>query len=251
MSYYNYGAIGKEQHYKSLYDFTVKMATVRTIRIYGDKLMKKIDMNTWDRKEIYDFFSKVSHPFYMVSFVTDVTELKAFTMRHACSFYYALIFLCGKAMSRVENFRYICQGEDVYVIDERKPSFTDRKAGSELFHIVTVPLDEDILSFCQSAKEASRRQDSFIDITQESFQLAYFSCFPTLRLTALTNEFDVLAPDFSSDSIPRIAWGKYSEHNGRLELTISVEVNHRFIDGIHIEKFASCLERMIAELSER
>lgn len=213
--------------------------------------MKIIDMNTWDRKEIYDFFSRISHPFYMVSFVTDVTELKAFTKRHNCSFYYALIFLCVKAMSCVENFQYICQGNDVYLIDEREPSFTDRIAGSELFHIVSVPQSKDILSFCQSAKEASLRQDSFIDITKEGSQLAYFSCLPTLRLSALTNEFDIFAPDFPADSVPRIAWGKYSERCGRLELTISVEVNHRFIDGIHIEKFASCLERMIADLAER
>ena len=211
--------------------------------------MKKIDMDAWDRREIYDFFSKVSHPFYMVSFAMDVTELKAFTGRHGCSFYYALIFLCGKAMSRVENFQYVCQGNDVYLIEEREPSFTDRKAGSELFHIVSVPLGEDILSFCQSAREASRRQESFIDITKEGCHLAYFSCMPSLRLTALTNEFDILAPDFPSDSVPRIAWGRYSDNGGRLELTISMEVNHRFIDGIHVEKFAVCLEKMIADLA--
>ncbi len=141
----------------------------------------------------------------MVSFVLDVTELKAFTKRHGCSFYYALIFLCGKAMSSVENFRYICQGDDVYLIDERVPSFTDRKAGSELFHIVTLPLGESILTFCRAAGEAARKQECFLDTTQEGNQLAYFSCLPTLRLTALTNEFDTLSPYFPADSVPRIA----------------------------------------------
>lgn len=213
--------------------------------------MRKVDMSTWNRREIYNFFSGVSHPFYMVSFTADVTELKAFTKRHGCSFYYALIFLCGKAMSRVENFLYISQGDDVYVIDVREPSFTDRKAGSELFHIVTVPMGDDLIAFCQSAKETSEQQDCFINPAQEGQHLAYFSCFPTLRMTASTNEFDLLAPDFPSDSVPRIAWGKYTEHCGRLELTISMEVNHRFIDGVHIEKFAACLDRMIAELADQ
>ena len=213
--------------------------------------MKKIDLNTWERKEIYNFFSTVSQPFYMVSFITDVTELKAFTKRHNCSFYYALIFLCGKAMACVENFQYVCQGNDVYLLEEREPSFTDRRADSEVFHIVSVPLGNDILSFCQSAREASRQQESFIDVSKEGCHLAYFSCLPSLRLTALTNEFDLLAPGFASDSIPRIAWGKYTEQHGRLELTISMEVNHRFIDGIHIEKFSSCLDKMIADLAEQ
>ena len=213
--------------------------------------MRRIDRSTWNRKEIYDFFSQISDPFYMVSFTADVTELKAFTKRHDCSFYYALIYLCGKAMSRVENFQYVCQGDEVYVIEERIPSFTDRKAGSELFRIVNVPLGEDILGFCRAAREASEKQDFFIDLTQESCELAYFSCFPKLRLTALTNEFDLLAPGFASDSVPRIAWGRYEERNGRLELTISMEVNHRFIDGVHIEKFAEQLSSMIAALAEK
>ena len=65
------------------------------------------------------------------------------------------------------------------------------------------------------------------------------------------DEFDILAPDFSSDSVPRIAWGKYSEQHGRLELTVSMEVNHRFIDGIHIEKFSGFLEKMIADLADQ
>lgn len=212
--------------------------------------MKTIDMKTWDRKEIYDFFSNISDPFYMVSFVADVTELKAFTKRYDCSFYYSLIYLCCKAMSCVENFLYVVNDNQVYMIQQRQPSFTDRKKDSELFHIVYTEMCDDIISFCKSAKEANCSQDYFIDLTKEDNNLAYFSCLPTLRMTALSNEFDLLSSNHSLDSVPRFAWGKYEEHNGRLELTISMEVNHRFIDGIHIEKFAKKLSEMIEELAE-
>lgn len=213
--------------------------------------MRKIEMNTWDRREIYDFFSKVSNPFYMVSFIVDITELKTFTKRHNCSFYYSLIYLCSKALDGVENFLYTCRNGEVYLLDERVPSFTDRKSNSELFHIVSIPAHGDIIDFCQSAKEVSQNQECFIDMNQEGDNLAYFSCLPTLRLTAVTNEFDIMSPNFAEDSIPRISWGKYTENQGRLELTISMEVNHRFIDGIHIEKFAARLETLITDLARR
>lgn len=211
--------------------------------------MKKIDMNTWERKEIFDFFSNISNPFYMVSFIIDVTELKAFTKRHGCSFYYSLIYLCGKAMQGVENFCYTYENDSIYLIDERDPSFTDRKPGSELFHIVTIPAGENILDFCKAAAEASQNQKGFINPETEGANLAYYSCLPTLRMTALTNEFDVKNPQLATENIPRITWGKYTEQNGRLELTMSLEVNHRYIDGIHIEKFAANLERIISELA--
>lgn len=210
--------------------------------------MKIIDRRTWDRREIFDFFSGVSNPFYMASFLVDVTALKAFTKKNDCSFYYSLIYICCKAMEDVENFMYVCREGEVYLLDERMPSFTDRKPGSELFHIVTIPAHGSMLEFCKTAKETSIHQNSFIDMSQEGEGLAYFSCLPTLRLTAMTNEFDIHAPNFKDDSVPRISWGKYEERAGRLELTVSMEVNHRLIDGIHIEKFAARLEKLISSL---
>lgn len=213
-----------------------------------NKQTNKIDMKTWDRKQIYDFFSRISNPFYMTSFVIDVTKLKEFTKKYNCSFYYSLIYLCTKAMSCVENFLYVNKGKNVYLINERIPSFTDRKTGSELFHIVTLPLSKDILSYCKLAKQTSQQQDSFIDFSKEGSSLAYFSCMPTLQLTAVTNEFDIMSPNFASDSVPRISWGGYYKQQGKLKLNISLEVNHRFIDGIHIEKFNSYLQKMINDL---
>lgn len=210
--------------------------------------MRKIDKSTWDRKEIFDFFSNISDPFYMVSFVMDVTELKAYTKRMDCSFYYSLIYLCNKALSSIENFMYTCIDDDIYVLDDRMPSFTDRNKNSDLFKIITIPMYEDLREFVNRANEANKQQDSFIDMSLEANNLAYYSCLPTLRLTALSNEFDLMNPLLKDDNIPRICWGKYTENSGRLELTISLEVNHRFIDGVHIEKFASILEESIKEL---
>ena len=84
----------------------------------------------------------------------------------------------------------------------------------------------------------------FIDMSQEGDDLIFLSCLPWLDLTALTNErnFD---PD---DAIPRLAWGKYVRREGRLELGYSGEVNHRFIDGLHIGRFAERLQALIEAL---
>ena len=67
-------------------------------------------------------------------------------------------------------------------------------------------------------------------------------------MTALTNERDLAAPGASDDSVPHIAWGKYVKNGDRLELGVSVEVNHRLIDGVHIGKFAAELEHLIRSL---
>ena len=141
----------------------------------------------------------------------------------------------------MENFRYTMDNGRVALLDERIPSFCDLKPGSELFHIVTLPAGGDMTAFCAAAKEKSAAQTVFLDQSSEGSSLIYISCAPWIDFTSLTNERD-FDPD---DAIPRIAWGKYVEENGKKTLGMSLEVNHRFIDGYHIGKFAEELTKRI------
>lgn len=206
--------------------------------------MRKIDPNTWSRREIFDFFSKISNPFYSVTFNVDVTEVYAYAKRSGLSFYYALVYLVTKAVNSVEAFRYGIVDGELVLFDERSPSFTDLKKGSESFHIVTMPCEGNIAEFCQDAKHRSAEQTTFLSTDKESADLIYFSCLPWVELTALTNERD-FDPD---DAIPRISWGKFHERDGRKILGMSLELNHRFTDGVHIGKFADALQNLIEQL---
>lgn len=206
--------------------------------------MKKVDINTWKRKEIFEFFSSVAYPYYSVTFTLDVSRVYSFVKEHGLSFYYCMCWLCTQAINRVEAFGYLIKGGDIYRLDKRHPSFTDIKKGEELFYIVTMPIQDDVVAFCREAAERSGAQTCFINMSSETDELVYLSCTPALSITALTNEHD----SGKDDAIPRIAWGKYRDVNGRKELGLSVEVNHRFIDGYHIGKFAEELEKLISEL---
>ena len=206
--------------------------------------MKKINWADWPRKELFDFFSGMSQPFYSVTFGVDVTNLYRFAKENGLSFYYSLVCLCTRAVNRVEAFRYMVSGGDLYLLEERIPSFTDLKPGSERFHSVTMPCLGSIQAFCKAAREKSLAQTTFLDQASETDDLIYFSCLPWVELTALTNERD-FDPD---DAVPRIAWGKYTEESGRKKLHISLELNHRFTDGLHVGKFYEELSRMIDAL---
>ena len=210
--------------------------------------MKEINMDSWGRKEIFDFFSTVSNPFYMVTFRLDVTELYRYVKANGLSFYYSLIYLCTKALCSVPEFMYVIRGGMVTELDGRIPSFTDLRRGSDCFHIVTMPSEGTMHDFCRAAAERSAAQKGFIDYSSQSDGLIYFSCLPWVDMTALTNERDLAAPGARDDSVPHIAWGKYVKNGDRLELGVSVEVNHRLIDGVHIGKFAAELEHLIRSL---
>lgn len=206
--------------------------------------MEIVDLDHWPRKAQFDHFSSVSDPFYNITYTQDVTGLYRYVKSHGLSFYYALVYLVAKAVNEVEAFRYAIQDGRVVLLDERIPSFTDLKPGSEAFHIVTMPCRGTLEEFCTEARRKSLEQTVFLDQKSEGTSLLYLSCLPWVELTALTNE-GVTDPD---DTIPRIAWGKYRDEGGRKTLGLSLELNHRFIDGVHIGNFAAALTRMIDKL---
>lgn len=206
--------------------------------------MVKIDYDNWERRELFEFFSAVSQPFYSVTFNLDVTKLYNYTHSRGLSFYYALTYLVTKAVNSVDNFLYAIEDGEIVKHDELLCSFTDLKKDSDNFHIVTMPCEGTLDEFCAAAEKKSAAQKEFINMEEEGKNLIFISCLPWIELTGLTNErnFD------RDDNIPRIAWGKYHEDNGRKVLGMSLELNHRFCDGVHIGKFAKVLERLIAEL---
>ncbi len=206
--------------------------------------MHKIDRSAWSRAEVYARMSQVNQPFYSVTFAQDVTQLYRYTHARGISFYYALVYLCTQAVNRVENFRYVIGADGVYLAERREPSFTDMHPGSDQFHIVTMPAGECLDDFCHTARARSLAQKAFIEADGDDGVLIYYSCLPWMDVTGLTNErrFDV------DDTVPRIAWGKYVEVNGRKQLHISVEVNHRTVDGYHIGQFAQHLTQLIDAL---
>lgn len=208
--------------------------------------MQKIDVRSWPRREAFEFFSAIDYPFYSVTVPLEVTRVKAYARRHGLSFYYLMIWLCTKAVNSVEAFRIRVRGADVVLLEQANPSFTDLRAGEEQFKIVTLPWEPSAEEFCRHAAQKSARQTSFIEHGEETDALIYFSSLPWLDFTALSNEhnFD------RDDTVPRLAWGRYFEENGKLLLHLSVEVNHRTIDGLHLGRLVAALEAEIAGLAE-
>ena len=208
--------------------------------------MRYIQKETWPRRELYDFFAPKSLPFYTLTFPVDVTALRRYTKERGLSFYCAMVWLVTKAMDDVEEFRVKIRGEDLILHDHLVPSFTDLHPGSRNFHITTLEAGEDLADFCRRAMAASAAQTTFLpESPWPGDQLIYFTCLPWFPVTALTNERDA----DPTDSIPRVAWGKYEEREGRTQLLVSLELNHRLVDGAHVGALFQALERRLVGLA--
>lgn len=210
--------------------------------------MQKISMDQWDRAPIYRHFSRMSNPFYTVSFPVEVSPLRDYCKKHGLSFYLCLTWLITKAMNQIENFRYTIRDGEVWLLDGRRPSFTDLRPGEELFRIVTVDMEEDLISFCHHAKAISDSQDSFLEYCRETDNLIHISCVPGIELLSTTNARDFSDPAAKDSNVPAVSWGNYRQTDRGLELVLCMELNHRFVDGLHVARFTEALNTLMGDL---
>lgn len=208
--------------------------------------MRIIDPATWPRRELYEKFFNISCPFFSVTFPVDVTAVHAWARQNRVSFYHLLTWLSTGAMNAVPEFRLRVIDGQLVEIDRGDPSFTSLRKGERQFRIITVPFEDDPLTFCRHAKEADELQSVFIRNDLEAENLIYVSCLPWFDVTGLKEEHG----DDPNDLIPHLTWGRYYQtQNDRLELHMTVTANHRVIDGFHVGEFKAELDRRIAALS--
>ena len=210
--------------------------------------MTRIELSNWNRREIYAFFKGVSQPYYALSFPIDVTAVYDYKRAHGISFYYMMVYLCTKAINSIENFRYTERNGQIFLLDERRPSATDACPETGLFKMVTFPMQPDAVSFCHAAREISAAQTNLLNASDEGDDLIFFSSLPDLPTITYTNPHNYADPHEAEHNIPSVNWGQYVESNGRKTLNLTMEINHRFVDGHHAALFYKRLQAEIEGL---
>ena len=207
--------------------------------------MKIIDLEHWDRREVYDFYKGLDHPLFSVTVQVAVTHLYQKVKLEKTSFYLSFMHIALQEMNKIEAFKYRFVHEAPVIFDVIHPSYTDLIPNTERFKIVTVDFSEDRQTFIQSAQEISRNQgDQFIDLSKEAqADLVYISTFPWASFTQITHAHN----HDKYDAIPRLTWGKYVDVNGQKMMSLNIEVHHAFVDGYHVGKF---IERLQEQLNQ-
>ncbi len=205
--------------------------------------MKIIDLNTWKRKQHFEFFYRMDYPQYNVCMNLDATRFLKFTKENGLSFYYAMIFAASTALNSVEEFRHRIREGQVILHDKVHPSFTDMDNDDDLFKLVSLELTGDIFSFTDAAKQVSKNQKEYIKPGHLAGRddVIYITCVPWISFTHVSHTIALNR----NDSVPRISWGKYFKDGNKMMLPFSVQVNHALVDGIHIARYIEALEKIM------
>jgi len=52
------------------------------------------------------------------------------------------------------------------------------------------------------------------------------------------------------DSVPRIAWGKFLQREGRTCMPVAVQVHHALMDGLHVGRYYQRVQELLEQQEE-
>ena len=207
--------------------------------------MKEIEPAKWKRREHFQFFHRMDYPHYNICFNLDITEALAELKRRALPFYYAMIYLATVSANRIEEFKYRLRDGKIILHEVIHPSFTDMDKGDDYFKLVLAEMKSTLADFVDAAGIESSAQQAYFPLKLAGRDdLIYYTSIPWISFTHISHTISLN----KNDAVPRISWGKYYPEGEKVLLPYSVQVNHAFVDGIHVGRFKDILEETMAKI---
>lgn len=205
--------------------------------------MKKIDIDNWERKSHYNWFSSFADPTMALDVKMDITALLEFCKRRKVSSFAAVMYIACDALNKDEAFRLRVSDGEVVCIDYANVAYTIM-VNDRYFVNCRARMNEGFKTFLDDV-EANRKKFNGSNFVQQQYNNVsviddiYCSCLPWINFTSVKQPI----PDNSdeSKSIPRICWGKYFTEGERTYLTLNITANHALVDGIN---FGSVFDRI-------
>lgn len=214
-------------------------------RVFGSE-RRKIDLETWERRTVLQFFKGFSEPYHGVCVRVDCTETFRYAKEHRLSVFLSLVHRALLAAHQVENFRTRIVGDDVWRYERiHGGSAVGRPNGTIGFG--HYEFHENLNEFVTAASLEVERVRQLADLERYPEQnVIRFSVLPWLDFTSISH-----ARDFSkADSAPRITFGKITDANGRCTMPVSIHVHHGLVDGLHVGQFVERFEGLLKNVGQ-
>jgi len=209
--------------------------------------MKKINTNTWKRKEHFEFFSNFEDPFFGIVSEIDCTEAYDHCKLNNLSFFSFYLHRSLLAVNQIEEFKTRIVNNDVIIYDNIHASATiAREDGTFAFSFVEFQQDFSIFNKMLKVEIEAVNNSTGLRLNESAARndLIHYSSIPWKKFTGLNQPCDFK----ERDSIPKIVFGKFYLNNNRKIMPVSVDVHHGLADGLHVAEFLDVFQKTMTDL---
>ena len=208
-----------------------------------------IDINTWERKENYEFFLGFQNPTISITSEVECAGAKARAKAAGESFFLHYLYAVLRAVNEIPEFRFRIDAEGRVVYFDHVDMLTPIKVKENgRFFTIRLPWNTDFQTFYTTAKAIINDIDpngNPYDVEKvggkDLLDVILLSATPDLYFTSLT----CTQEHRHGSNYPLMNAGKAILKEGKLVMPIAMTIHHGFIDGHHLSLFYKKVEEFL------
>lgn len=193
-----------------------------------------LDIEKWNRKEIYEHFRSLNDPTFATVVNIDVTNVYSICKIKQKSFFTTYLHECTKALNSVENFKYRIEENKITIYEKLDASATILRE-DKTFGFSFIEFDNNYEIFHNNFLKEKERILNSVDLFPLKYSLGCFHC-SALPWFSFTSHKEPVSGN-KNDSVPQLSFGKIFKENKKWLMPVAVNVNHALVDGYHVGKF--------------
>ena len=211
-----------------------------------------IDKETYYRKGVFRHFTEDCKCSTSITARLDVTELVVYSKKTNTKFYINFLYLLSKVLNSRDDYKmgYLWQTQELICYDVVHPTQYVFHEDTETFTLVYSEYCADYETFYANAfadvEKAKQTREYGLDMANHPnwFDASYISWLSY-------DSLNVELPDGYLYFLPIINWGRYREENGRLQMPVTVRLNHAIADGFLVANVYRLLQQEIEAFVKR
>lgn len=203
--------------------------------------MRSIDLNTWNRKQLFDHFNDFADPYFSITIPFDVSNAFKKAKNEGYSFFARYLHDSMKAVNAIENFKFRIEDNKVvrYELIHASPTIM---RNDNTFGFSFVEFDDDLNQFIKNIEAEKLRIQNSDDLYPpvNSLDCIHCSAMPWLNFSGHKEPFSG-----KKDSVPKLAFSQIERKNNRWNMNVSISVNHALVDGYHVSEFSKKFQKYL------
>jgi chloramphenicol O-acetyltransferase type A len=205
--------------------------------------MKLLDLDSWPRKEHFNFFSQFTEPLFGVCVEVDCTRAYQKAKELDASFFLYYMHKSLVAVNQTECFKYRINADNQIIIHDVVSCSATIARENGTFGFSYSPYNEDFNVFTSHMmKEIDRiRNSTNLIPAHVTDDVIHYSSLPWIKFTSISH-----ARNYAfQDSVPKISFGKMTTTGNTRTMPVSIHVHHGLMDGLHVGQYIDLFQNLL------
>lgn len=197
-----------------------------------------LDIQTWNRNQVFHYFSKMASTGYSLTVDIDVTHMRTALKSAGIRFYPAYLWLVTKALNQQSEFKIAERNGQLGYYHTLTPLYAAFHQDDKTFSLMWTEYTDDFMVFYRAYLDNQRQYGNQHGILAQPGQIppenAYtVSCVPWISF----KHFCIHSYENKPYYFPSVESGKFYKQGEKFFMPLSITCHHATTDGYHVNQF--------------